>query len=903
MSGHPGGYWAENDLLVDHVRAAVARTGEDWHVNPGKAWCYVAPHGHRDRPQGWKLHVSATPLSAPIVVARAASVLIARRASFKFATTIDRVEELVGAQHDRGGSGKVITVYPENDERFTVLAEELDRITRGLAGPRILSDKPYRPGSLVHYRFGVIAGTRMLDNDGTDASLFTRPDGTFALDRRMPWFATPEWAPPCPIPDEPRPAATEGPAKPVLLGGRFAVHEAIVQANKGGVYVGADRETGAEVVIKQARRHTDGSRFGRDAQDRLRHEADMLDELAPLGFTPRKIALFEQQGDLFLAEDKIDGQRLRDWAHDRVRRSDDDLGAPLPDVLALTRRLIALVAAVHERGVVLRDLTPSNVMVAPDGTLRLIDLELAARPGDVVEAAATPGYGTPEAFSGPRVTEAPGFDADCFALGATVFHLATGLDPVSPSTGGADTASPERMREFVERAAVRHLALRRVGPLILGLLGVDGERWTPARAAEYLDGELPALAVRAGTDEITEDEHERLLTGGLGFILATMDLESRDFLWPAFGFAAESDPCNVQTGAAGVLAVLTRAAGLRPEERLRQAVADVSGWIERKIAAEPRVLPGLYFGRSGTAWALHDAARLLGDGRMAHRAESLALNAPVDWPNPDICHGMAGAGLTQLHFLRATGDERFAVRLRRAADNLLAAVEPTPEGVMWEVPKDFASQLAGIRHYGFAHGVAGIGAFLLAAFQETGDERYLDMAQQAGRTLVKVADQDGGQAWWPSDEREIRTRKADGAPSEAVYWCNGSSGVGTFLIRLWRQTGDPEARELAEQAAVASWRTPWYTSPAACHGTAGNAEFLLDMADALGEDRYRRMAAEMSGAVFARHATRDGHLVVGDDSFHEVTASYHTGLGGVVALLLRLRHGGPRPFMAEGHDR
>ena len=54
-------------------------------------------------------------------------------------------------------------------------------------------------------------------------------------------------------------------------------------------------------------------------------------------------------------------------------------------------------------------------------------------------------------------------------------------------------------------------------------------------------------------------------------------------------------------------------------------------------------------------------------------------------------------------------------------------------------------------------------------------------------------------------------------------WCNGSSGVGTFLIRLWRATGQDRFRELAEEAARAVWTLRASGSPANCHGLAGNA--------------------------------------------------------------------------------
>ena len=83
-----------------------------------------------------------------------ADVLVEERASFKFAGALDRVALLTGGRADRGGGGKFITVYPDDPELFRRLARRLHAATLGLRGPRILSDRPYAPGSLVHDRYG-----------------------------------------------------------------------------------------------------------------------------------------------------------------------------------------------------------------------------------------------------------------------------------------------------------------------------------------------------------------------------------------------------------------------------------------------------------------------------------------------------------------------------------------------------------------------------------------------------------------------------------------------------------------------------------------------------------------------------------------------------------------------------
>src|SRR5690242_14009086 len=99
-------------LLVEIARRAVP----DWSVETAGMWCRVEPAGCRPRGQGWKIHVSATPLSAPIVLACSVPVLAERQCAFKFAKSLEDVAELTGTRTVRSGAGKFLTAYPEDDE-------------------------------------------------------------------------------------------------------------------------------------------------------------------------------------------------------------------------------------------------------------------------------------------------------------------------------------------------------------------------------------------------------------------------------------------------------------------------------------------------------------------------------------------------------------------------------------------------------------------------------------------------------------------------------------------------------------------------------------------------------------------------------------------------------------------
>src|SRR6185436_16411309 len=160
----------------------------------------------------------------------------------------------------------------------------------------------------------------------------------------------------------------------------------------------------------------------------------------------------------------------------------------------------------------------------------------------------------------------------------------------------------------------------------------------------------------------------------------------------------------------------------------------------------------------------------------------------------------------------------------------------------------------------------------------------------AGQTLARAAEHGPWGVRWRND-------RSDPPGTGMLYHvCSGAAGVGTFLLRLWQATGDPVARELAEQAATAVYRTRWSANSAACHGLAGNGQFLLDMASAL-DGPYQGWAEELAVCLFARHALRDGRMLVPDESSSRFAIDYQIGLTGVLGFLIRLRHGGPHPWL------
>lgn len=564
-------------------------------------------------------------------------------------------------------------------------------------------------------------------------------------------------------------------------------------------------------------------------------------------------------------------------------------------------RLVDLMDAAHRAGLILQDFTPNNIMVLPDGQLRLIDLELAVLAEEQDEKpprAGTPGFAAPEQMEGAP----PAVEADYYSLGATICCVVTGTNPYFMEDVPKTRTLRERLAEWLTVQEEMFDIPGAIRALILGL--TDDEptgRWTTSHArtalavARQRSTRSPAVPSSGRRDlesnqgRLGDEQWQQAVDGILGYLLASMNLSDSEQLWSRSCASGAFDPCSIQLGAAGFLGVLTRCFELTGDQRLAEPIATVGSWITQRVQADTKRLPVLYFGNAGIAWALYDAGQALGDDQLSGQGLALAETLPVSWSNPDLTHGTAGIGLTFLHFWLRTGNKDFVERASQSADAVIALAAEEASGISWGLPAAFKSYLVGGRYHGFAHGTAGVGYFLLASALATGRADCLATACRAGETLLANSTVEDDIAMWGPGPGNTIT---------APYWCHGSSGIGSFLIRLYRATGDDRFKKVAQLSAQAVMENSWRGVLGQCHGLAGNGEFLLDMAEAGDGRRYEALAHQLARVIFARRAHREDHIVFPDEQ-GEVCASWAHGLSGILSFLMRLRHRSPRLWMVD----
>src|SRR5581483_2863149 len=207
--------------------------------------------------------------------------------------------------------------------------------------------------------------------------------------------------------------------------GKYHIRRILGRGAMGVVYEGFDPDIERSVAIKTIRMDAVDRELAEQYTARFRNEARAAGRL----HHPNIIAIYdygEQPPIAYIAMEFVDGVGLRDYAS---RRPEFDFA----ELTALMSQLLDALEFAHERGVIHRDIKPTNLIVNRNAVLKVADFGIARMDTSNLTTAGmvigTPSYMSPEQCLGKEVDAR----ADIFSAGVVLYELLTGQKPFTGS--------------------------------------------------------------------------------------------------------------------------------------------------------------------------------------------------------------------------------------------------------------------------------------------------------------------------------------------------------------------------------------------------------------------------------------------------------------------------------------
>ncbi|MEV4051497.1 class III lanthionine synthetase LanKC [Amycolatopsis sp. NPDC049688] len=825
----------ENGAPIDDFTTTLPVPEAGWVSADKGVWRAMRPAGRALPAQGWKIRVSAGPDNARRVLTQVCESCVEHQVSYEHLRSASALLARNSKYASPAGSVELAVIYPDNDHELERVLVDLSARLAGEHGPDIPSDLRYGDAPL-YVRYGGF-DEQWVEHDGRRVPAVRKPDGRLVPDRQGPTFSVPDWVkiPAC---LHAKMAARRG-GDPVRF--PYRLTSPLHVSSGGGSYLAVPKAGGNQVLLKEARSYTGLDEGRADAVERLRREHDVLVRLAGIPGVPQVLEQFTVSERHYLAMEYLPGTSLDTWTtrnHPLTRHS-----TTAADLSAYTRRVLEIVAgvektieAIHALGIVLGGLHPHSILIDEDhdDRISLTDFETAFD----VESGERPAPGAP-GFCAPE--DRAGFEIDEHAVAALRLWLFLPLFPLTKLA----PAKLGRVAGFVERRF--------------------------ALPEGYADGAVAVLAPRHGVADPApvhaelDHDHDKpdwalVRKQIVEAILASATPTRHDRLFPGDVEQFEVGGACFGVGAAGVLHALDVVGAGRFSEHER--------WLIDSVRRHPPTRPGFYDGSSGIAYVLesfghHDeASRLLAScAQLVEQTTDHSLES-----------GLAGIGLTMLHFATVRQDNEFGRQALTTAVRLAEALETaTPPG---------NSARAGL-----LSGWSGPALLFIRLFERTGEPAWLSFAEQAlCRDLEECVEADDG---------SLQVR--DGVARTLPYAGVGSAGILLVAEQLARHRPDAEACE-SVAALRDACRGEFVMHPGLLNGRCGLAVALGVNTNA---DQSVRAAIDQHLAWLAWYAVPyKGGLAFPGDRLLRLSMDVKTGSAGILLSLAALLDGHEvLPFM------
>ena len=215
-----------------------------------------------------------------------------------------------------------------------------------------------------------------------------------------------------------------------VLDGKYEILKEIGRGGMSIVYLARDNRLNKQWAVKEMK--NDGTKTRETLLKGLEREANILKDVDhPV--LPRIVDIINSRGTIYVVMDFIEGTNISEILKEKGAQ-------PQEKVIEWGRQLASALDYLHSMNppIIYRDMKPSNVMLKPEGGVKLIDFgtakEYTIENNADTTALGTRGYAAPEQFGDAQGRGIYNTDArtDIYNLGATMYHMVTGKNPCEP---------------------------------------------------------------------------------------------------------------------------------------------------------------------------------------------------------------------------------------------------------------------------------------------------------------------------------------------------------------------------------------------------------------------------------------------------------------------------------------
>lgn len=211
-----------------------------------------------------------------------------------------------------------------------------------------------------------------------------------------------------------------------LIEGKYEILTMIGKGGMSEVYLAMDKNLNKQWAVKEIKKRARDKNNAVVVQSAIA-EANMMKKLDH-PCLPRIVDIIDREDVIYVIMDYIEGEPLN-------KVLEKNGAQPQDLVIQWAQDLCEVLDYLHTQNppIIYRDMKPANIMLQPNGNIKLIDFGIAREYKEQnledTVSLGTKGYAAPEQFGGKGQTDRR---TDIYCLGVTLYHLVTGKSPTEP---------------------------------------------------------------------------------------------------------------------------------------------------------------------------------------------------------------------------------------------------------------------------------------------------------------------------------------------------------------------------------------------------------------------------------------------------------------------------------------